>query len=264
MGRWIVAALLLMTASVASAEPISERYAPGARGELDIYRPAGASNTPVVIYLYGGAWQFGEKARAASVGAALAAQGFVTVIPDYRVFPEVRFPGFIEDAAAAIAWTQDHISAHGGDPTRIVLMGHSAGAHIAALVALDERYAAQAGFDRTAVRGVIGLSGPYYHPSEFRDQRLCEIFCSAAAWSDVEPMHFLSADDPPLLLIVGDQDTAVPPLAPIAEAARTVGANVETKTYAGVDHGGTVRAFTDPAIAPTLEDVEAFVRRVTE
>jgi acetyl esterase/lipase len=243
----------------------SAPYGEGPRRSLDVYAPAQARGLPVIVFFYGGAWQFGEKARMAFVGEALAAEGFVVVVPDYRVYPEVRFPGFIEDAAASIKWTADNIARYGGDPARIVLAGHSAGAHIAALVALDPSYAAAAGYDHGAVRGVIGISGPYYHPAQFRDERLCEIFCSAPDWSTVEPMHFVSSDDPPILLLVGDQDAAVPPIAPFVEAAEHAGARVEAHIYPGVDHGGTLMALLPDRreSAPTLADVTAFARRVT-
>lgn len=269
MQRAILATMLALLGACAgmreaAAQGVSERFAPGARGELDVYAAANATApAPVIVFFYGGGWQFGDRARIAPLAETLAAQGFVVVVPDYRVFPEVRFPGFIEDAAAAIKWTQDNVARFGGDPTRIVLAGHSAGGHIATLVALDPSYAAYAGFDRSAIRGVVGMSAPYYHPPDFRDTRLCEIFCSASDWRQVEPMHFVSADDPPLLLLVGDQDTAVPPLAPMLEAATGAGARVESRTYVGVDHGGTYRAFMDPSIAPVLADVTEFARRVT-
>src|SRR3954453_21256250 len=113
------------------------RYAPGERHELDIHAPVGAVRAPVVVFIYGGGWREGDRSLYRFVGAALAARGFLTVVPDYRVFPAVRFPSFIQDAAMAVAWTRVHVARYGGDPGQVFLMGHSAGAHIAAMLALD-------------------------------------------------------------------------------------------------------------------------------
>lgn len=141
---------------VAEAQP----YGADARQRLDIYAPrnAGPGERPVVIFFYGGSWNSGTRSGYAFVGRALAAQGFVTVIPDYRLVPAIRYPGFVEDGAAAVRWTREHIAGFGGDPARLVLMGHSAGAYIAAMLAVDDRWL---GRDRQAVRGLVGLAGPY-------------------------------------------------------------------------------------------------------
>lgn len=241
-------------------------YAEGDRHGLDIYVPAEAATgpVPVIIFFYGGGWQFGAKGMLRPLAEVLAAQGYVVVTPDYRVFPEVTYPGFIEDAAAAIRWTRDNIADYGGDPDRIVLSGHSAGAHIAALAALDTSFLDAVEVPQSAIRGVVGMSGPYYHPEPYRDERWCEIFCAAGDLTLTEPMTFVSADAPPMLLLVGEDDTAVPPVPPMAEAAQAVGQDVTYKIYPGLDHGGTFRAILDTTVAPVLADMMDFVERVTE
>jgi acetyl esterase/lipase len=115
----------------------------------------------VAVFFYGGSWDSGRRQDYAWVGRALAAQGFLTIVPDYRLYPAVRYPGFVEDGALAVRWAADHARALGGDPGRIVLIGHSAGAYIAAMLALDDRWLEAAGVDPKAVRAFAGLSGPY-------------------------------------------------------------------------------------------------------
>jgi acetyl esterase/lipase len=139
-----------------------QHYGPLARQGVDVYTPKQAAEQPraVVIFFYGGGWQTGSKGEYRFAGEALAAQGFVAVVPDYRVYPEVRFPLFLEDGAGAVRWVHDHIQEFGGDPQRVFLMGHSAGAHIAAMLALDPRYLAAQGLAPKDLRGFIGVAGP--------------------------------------------------------------------------------------------------------
>jgi acetyl esterase/lipase len=251
-----------------AAESIA--YGDGPRRTLDVYAPASLAadaRAPVIVYVYGGGWAHGDKRGYAFAGRAFAAQGFVTVLPDYRLYPEVRFPAFVNDAAAALRWTQDHVAEYGGDPSRIVLVGHSAGAHIAMLVALDPHYLADAGVDRSAIRGVAGLAGPYGFDN-FDDKLICNLFCAAPDRNVVMPIHFVSASGPPLLLLHGDRDRRVPVYSTthMAEAARAAGERVEEKIYPGLDHPGILQALGRPERydAPVLEDVTAFARRVTQ
>ena len=138
-------------------------YADGPRHRLDIYAPLPAvTPAPVIVFFYGGGWASGSKAMYRFVGAGLAARGVLVVIPDYRLYPEVRFPAFMDDAATAVAWTRANASRFGGDPRRLFLMGHSAGAQIATLLALDAGYLRSVHLSpRRDVCGVIGLAGPY-------------------------------------------------------------------------------------------------------
>jgi len=241
-------------------------FGAGPRQRLDVYAPADAANAPVIVFIYGGSWASGSKDDYTFAGAALASQGFVTVIPDYRLVPEVRFPAFIEDCAAAMRWVADRIAEFGGDASRIVLVGHSAGAYNAMMLALDAHYLRDAGVDASRVRGVVGLAGPYdFLPFDVDATR--NAFGQAPDVALTQPVHFARTDAPPALLLWGDADTTVGPrnIRGLEAALRGVGARVETKTYPGVNHVDIMLALSRPlrARAPTLADVTAFAERVT-
>ncbi|HMO42745.1 MAG TPA: alpha/beta hydrolase, partial [Phenylobacterium sp.] len=136
-------------------------YGSGPRQRLDVYRPpeAGEAAAPLAVFFYGGSWRDGRRQDYGWVGRALAAEGFVTLVPDYRLYPEVAYPDFLEDGAGAIAWAVSHAAELGADPQRIVLVGHSAGAYNAVMLGLDGRYLDAAGVDPGAIRAVAGLAG---------------------------------------------------------------------------------------------------------
>jgi len=235
-------------------------YASGERRRLDVYRPpaGGEGPAPVVVFFYGGRWSGGERADYAFVGAALAERGVVVVIPDYRVYPEVRFPAFVEDGAAAVIWTREHIHSLGGDPDAIHLMGHSAGAHIAALLALDRRYLGA----EPAPTGMIGLAGPYdFLPLESGD--LQTIFGPPERYPESQPIEHARGDAPPMLLLHGlDDDTVWPRnTRNLADAIRDRGGRVETHYHEGIDHAEIVGALSGLAdfLAPVRDQVLEFV-----
>lgn len=240
-------------------------YGAHPRQRLDLYRPADATAAPVVVFFYGGRWQSGERGDYAFVARALAARGHVVVVPDYSLYPEVRFPAFVEDGAAAVAWVQRHVAAHGGDPGRIVLMGHSAGAQIAALLALDPAYTRQAGAAAPLIRGLVGLAGPYdFLPLTADDLR--RIFPGEAERSAAQAVRRISPAAPPMLLLHGAQDTHVAPknLHSLANRARELGVAVETTIYPGLDHRMIVAALSLPLRfrAPVLDRVSDFIDRL--
>lgn len=242
-------------------------YMPGARGGLDVYAPAGAKNAPVVVFFYGGSWQDGDKAMYRFVGAALAARGIVTVIPDYRVYPEVRFPVFLQDGARAVAWSRQNARRFGGDPHRLVLMGHSAGAYIAAMLALDPSYLGAEGLDpRRDVSGFIGLAGPYdFLP--LRDPVIKVIFGPPEGLASTQPIHFVTPGAPPAFLAAGLRDTTVEPQNSMRLAARlrAAGDEVRERYYPRLDHKLLIGAIA-PALgflAPVLPDCLAFIHTVT-
>lgn len=235
-------------------------YADGPRHGLDIYVPdGGGQGLPVVVFLYGGAWQMGKKDEYVFAGQALASRGYVAVLPDYRIWPEARFPDFVEDSAAALAWTAAHVAEHGGDPDRIFLMGHSAGAYNAAMLALDPRWLAPHGLTPAIIKGVVGLAGPYdfAHPAG----RLADIF--GRARGNTMPIDFVSGSAPPFLLVYGEDDDIVRPgnSAALAEALRKAGVRADIKAYAGIGHIALVAALAAPlrGRAPTLADSAAFI-----
>ena len=143
-----------------SAEGV--RFGPHARHHLDVWVPSHPTSAklPVVVFFYGGGWVAGERGDYAFAGRAFASNGFVAVVPDYRLVPGVRFPAFVKDGALAVKWARDHAAEYGGDPERLTLSGHSAGAYIAAMLALDPRFLRNAGIDPKAVRAAALLAGP--------------------------------------------------------------------------------------------------------
>jgi acetyl esterase/lipase len=242
-------------------------YGEGPRRTLDVYVPeTRPTRAPVVVFFYGGGWSSGAKGDYTFAGDAFAAQGFVTFVPDYRVYPEVQFPGFVEDAAAAVAWVQANAARYGGDPNRIVLVGHSAGAHIAMLTALDPHYAEEAGFNRGAIRGVVGLAGAYGFDN-FNMPLLHNVFGSAPEPMATMPVHFVRRDAPSILLLHGERDARVPVMSTqrMYQTAHAAGQQAEMKIYPGVDHPGILQslAIARRGEAPVLRDVVDFARRVT-
>ncbi len=186
-------------------------FGPQPRNKLDVYVPVAAGEAaPVLVFFYGGSWDSGSKDDYAFVGQALAAQGFVTVLPDYRLYPQVRFPDFLHDGAAAIAWVRDHIAAYGGDPRRIVLAGHSAGAYNAVMLGMDPRYLEAAGVDPKSIRAVAGLSGPYDFLPLDTDTTI-RVFGQAADLPATQPVNFVGPLSPPAFLAT---ETETPPCCP--------------------------------------------------
>jgi len=240
-------------------------YGADPRQKLDVYVPAGAGPglRPLIVFFYGGSWNSGVKNGYGFVGRALAARGFVVAIPDYRLVPQVRFPGFLEDNAAAVRWLRAHADRYGADPDRIVLAGHSAGAYNAAMLALDPQWL---GPDRRAVRGLIGLAGPYdFLPLDGPVTRAA--FGNAADAAATQPVNFARHDTPPALLATGDKDTTVLPRNSDELAARLAAAGVPVTRarYPGVGHAGLVTAIARPlrGKAAVLEAMAAFARQVT-
>ena len=242
-------------------------YGQSPRQRLDVYAPTETNGaSPVLIFFYGGSWRSGEKDDYNFLGAALAAQGFLTVIPNYRLVPEVRFPTFLEDCARATRWVADNAAVHGGDPNRIVLAGHSAGAYNAIMLALDARFLRNAGVDASRMRGAIGLAGPYdFLPFDVDATR--NAFGAAPDPAQTQPVQFARADAPPLLLLWGADDRTVGPrnLEGLSAAMRRAGGAVESKVYQDVDHIDILLALSRPfrGRAPVLNDVSAFAHRVS-
>lgn len=249
----------------ARVEGHGRRYAQGPRGGIDVYAPPIAHGlAPIAVFFYGGSWDSGRRQDYGWAARALAAQGFLTLVPDYRLYPQVRFPSFLEDCAQAVRWAVDHAAELGGDPDRIVLVGHSAGAYNAAMLALDPRYLNAAGVDPKRIKAFAGLSGPYsFLPLDGPITR--QTFGDAADLQATQPTAFARADAPPAFLATGDKDTTVYPrnTRKLAAALREAGAKVEERHYAGVDHAGTVLALSRPfrGRAPLLAEMTAFLKR---
>jgi acetyl esterase/lipase len=246
------------------------RYGNNPRQKLDMYVPRdlGDKTADVVVFFYGGDWQSGEKGDYRFVGEALASRGFVAVLPDYRLYPEVTFPGFVEDGARAVRWVRDNVESFGGDPHHIFLMGHSAGAHIAMLLTLDKHYLNDAGSDPSEICATAGLSGPYdFQPPPEDVAALGAKPGETKVRPNVEPIHFVDGKEPPVLLIQGLKDTTVGPENAInlTAAIRAKGGYVELITYPDRAHVGVVQslAWSFRWLAPTLEDVSRFFNQVS-
>lgn len=239
----------------------------GTHGQrLDVWAPRGGGRHPVVIFFYGGSWESGRRQDYGFAGRAFASQGFVTVVPDYRKSPEAVFPAFVEDAAQAVRWAHDNAARLGGDGDAIVLSGHSAGAHIAALVALDRHWLADAGVPARAIRGVVGISGPY----DFLPLTTAAAQRALGQWpklAETQPISFARADAPPMLLLTGDKDVTVRPRnsAALAAALTAKGASARVIAYPGVTHIGAVLALSQPfkGRAPVLRDASDAIRAWT-
>lgn len=229
-------------------------YLPGAndRHRLDIYRPttapADGKPQPVVVFFYGGAWQEGSRSDYLFVADALTQRGYVVVVPDYRVYPEVKYPGFLNDGAAAVAWTHANAARYGGDPSRLFLMGHSAGAHIAALLALDPSYLDAQGLPRTTVKGLIGLAGAYdFLP--LTEPNVIALFASEPKLALTQPIHYAPGQPRaalPVLLLHGAADKRVYPKNSInlARELRAAGATVELELLPDMGHVDIIAKFT--------------------
>ena len=239
-------------------------YGTGARHSLDVYVPWGAEHRPVVVFWYGGTWVKGTKEWYRFVGASLASSGYVAVLPDYRLYPQVHFPEFIQDGAQAVRWTREHVGELGGDPNAIFLMGHSAGAHLAATLALDPRYLRAAGVDTKWIRGWIGLSGPYALDTRIAGYPILrDIFRKPYAPTDWQLIDHVQGHLPPALLIHGTNDIFPDDVIMMDRKLRSAGNYVECRIYDQASHTDTVSAFSLPLRfeAPSLGDVRRFIDR---
>ena len=158
--------LVLALSSAAATQEIKRdvRYAdPGhERHVLDIYSPQGAKNLPVVFWIHGGGWQTGDKSSVQVKPQAFMDKGFVFVSTNYRLLPDVDMETIFRDIAKSIHWVHDHIAVHGGDPQRLLVMGHSAGAQLAALVSIDDRYLKAEGLSLAIIKGCVPVDGDTY------------------------------------------------------------------------------------------------------
>jgi acetyl esterase/lipase len=238
-------------------------YGAHPRLKLDVYVPEKADRQPsVVVFFYGGSWQKGYKELYKFAGQAFASRGHIAVVADYRLYPEVYFPDFMEDAACAVAWVHAHISEYGGNPDRIFTAGHSAGGYIAVMLALNDSYLKQAGGNAGWIKGAAGISGPYdFLP--FTDPNIRAIF-SKAPDVQTQPISFARRNAPPLLLLTSDADAEVWPknAVNLTRAMKAEGARAEVINYADVGHTGMVLALAHGfrSRAPVLDDIDRFIR----
>jgi acetyl esterase/lipase len=239
-------------------------YGSAPRQALDIWAPKSRAKAlrPVVVFFYGGAWAKGARGEYGFAGRAYANKGFVAVVPDYRLVPTVRVPAYIEDGALAVRWVRDHAAQFGGDPRRITLAGHSAGAYVGAMLALDRHYLLDVGVDPATIRAAALLAGPYdFYP--FDDPRAIDAMGNWPRPAETQPIHYARADAPPMWLAAGTADDVVKPRNSRALAARlkALGAPTTLREYPGKGHVDLVMGLSKPFRkgVPTLDESAAFL-----
>ncbi len=239
------------------------------RQALDVYGPEGAGSEgagsggslPVVVFFYGGSWASGRRQDYGFAARALASRGFVVVVPDYRLVPAFAYPAFVEDGAAAVRWTATNIAGLGGDPGRIAVMGHSAGAYIAMMLAMDRRWL---GADAGLIKAAVGMAGPYdflpFEPNGAADQA----FGHVKDAKSTQPISYAGPGRAPVLLLQGLADDTVYPhnARNLAAALTAAGSTAQIKLYDGLGHIGIVLALSKPfrGKAPVLADATAFLQ----
>lgn len=240
----------------------SQPYGTHALNKLDIYQPNEKAKA-TVIFFYGGCWgacTTFTRENYRFVAQALTSRGYAVVIPDYRRYPEVLFPQIMEDSAAAVAWVGNNIARFGGRTDQIFLMGHSAGGHLAAMLTVNERYLGM-GLHQS-IRGFIGLAAPYdfifdkpYLPKVFAD----------LDYPESQPSHFIDGNEPPLLLLYGNEDKAVymRNIVNMTKIVQQKGGKVEPHIYNGVDHAAILAALSIPYRSrfEVMNDIAAFLQR---
>ena len=241
-----------------------QAYGPDMRQRLDVYQPPSSlKNAPMVVFFYGGSWSMGERADYRFVGEALASQGVVCVVADYRLSPAVRYPAFLEDSAQATRWAFDNATRFGADPARIFVMGHSAGAYNAAMLALDPRWLKASGLSPARLAGWIGLAGPYdFLP--IGDPKTQVAFNWPGTPADSQPLVHVSPASPPALLLAASEDKIVDPqrsTVAMANKLKSNGVPVQSELFDTVSHVTLVASFASVlrGRAPVLERVTAFV-----
>jgi acetyl esterase/lipase len=239
-------------------------YGSDPRLQLDVYQPlagATAAAAPLVVFFYGGNWKSGERGDYRFIGEALASQGAVVVIPDYRLYPQVRYPDFLLDSAAAVRWGFEHARELDADPSNVVVMGHSAGAYNAAMLALDPRWL---GPLRERLAGFIGIAGPYdFLPIENPDTQ--RAFSWPGTPPQSQPVAHVSGKAPRTLLIAPEKDSLVNPqrsTVGLGERLKAAGVETTVRVLPGVSHTTVIGAMARPlrGLAPVWPEVARFLR----
>ena len=283
---WIILAIVVAAVAVVACSPIralnaivpsdsyelaTVAYGAGERRQLDVYTPRAtvervrpANGWPLVVFFYGGSWNHGERESYRFVGEAMAARGVLTVIPDYRLYPEVRYPEFLKDNAAATAWALREAARLGADPKRVFVMGHSAGGYNAAMVALDQRWLGAEGVKTTQLAGWIGLAGPYeFLPIENPDAQ--PVFFHPNSPPESQPILYVTASAPRTFLGAAPEDSLVNPernTRAMAAKLQAAGVPVTTQLYPRTNHITLIGTFAAPLrfLGPVLEDVVEFIK----
>ncbi len=247
-----------------------QSYGTDPRQRLDVYLPQpSVPQAPIVLFFYGGTWSSGQRQDYRFVGEALASRGIVAVVADYRLSPEVQYPAFVQDSALALRWVWDQAEQLGASTQRVFVMGHSAGAYNAAMLALDSRWLGDVGLSPQQLAGWIGLAGPYdFLPIVAPQAR------TAFGWPNTPPdsqplFHAQKASampKPPALLLAASKDNLVDPIRNsqgLAQALQRQGVPVGLELLESVGHVTLIGSLAAPlrGLAPTLERIAGFVSR---
>jgi len=237
-------------------------YGDHPRQKIDLYVPDEGKPKALIFYLYGGSWRDGNRGLYRMLGRTFDSAGYAVAIPDYRTYPEVKYPFFMEDAALALAWIESHVRDYGLPDRPIILVGHSAGAHMAALLLTNTRFLLDQEFDQARIAGFVGLAGPYsFNPLEF--DTTVDVFRTAMPIEDAMPIKNVNGGEPPMLLLHGDDDTTVYTrnTKEMAKAVNAAGGSARQIIYPGIGHIGILFAM-HPLLrwrAPVFKDMMAFL-----
>ena len=243
-------------------------YGSAARQKLDVYLPSKPiPGQPLIVFFYSGDWQYGSKKDYSFVAAELAKHGYAVIIPDYRLYPDVKFPAFIEDGAAAVAWARQHGAEYNVDARNLFLMGDSSGAYLAIMLALDSHYLGQVDVQRRAIAGVIGIAGPYDFLTDMHfDTR--PVLRDATNPASTQPINFADGTGPPLLLLAGEDDEVINSANSTALAAKQSknGGSAKSIVYPKMGHIGIMLPFSPLYYGSTsvVQDVLDFLAAHTK
>ena len=251
----------------------NQSYGSLARQKLDIYKPLNAKEPrPVIVFTYGGGFKSGSKDQYGFVAEAFSSLGYVTVIYDYRLYPQVTWPVYIQDGALAVAWVSKEIGKYGGDPKRILIAGHSAGAYIAAMLAVNPEYLRAANVPDGTIKAALTFSGPYefWNAKQqahggFIGQDIQEVMGAAETAAQTQPINYVSGNAPPFVIVHGNQDDLL-----AVTQAKTMKAKLEAAkvpvTYLEypMAHATTILAMAKPlrGLGGTFMDVRAALEKL--
>lgn len=238
-------------------------YGDDPRQKLDIYMPSDVKDAPIILFFYGGSWQMGSKDDYRFLGQAFASKGYVAAVADYRLYPQVHYPAFVEDGAQALRFVHAHAAQYGGDPAKLFVAGHSAGAFIAMMLAADDQFHRAAGTQRAWIRGTVGISGPYdFLP--FTDHKIAVIF-SRYPDEQTQPLNHITRTMAPVFLATGDDDVTVYPHNShrVKEKLERMGSPVEEHIYPGIGHIGILLSLAEGFHwkTPLLDGIAQFIDR---
>ena len=233
---------------------------PHDKDKLDVLMPVGATNAPVIVFFHGGALQSGNKRTGALLASTLVAQGIGVVTANYRLSPGVMHPAHMEDATAAFVWTKRHISEYGGDPERVFVGGHSAGAYLAALMSLDPSYLKAQGMALSAIRGAVPVSPFLYVEETARDRPKTVWGTDETAWLKASVTPYIGAGKPPMRLIYadGDEDWRRAQNERLKTELSNAGSQVDTVEIADRTHGSIMSKMGDKGDA-AMKQIAAFI-----